>query len=68
MRQNSGSFPIETKEKTAVLFEEIYTQDNSKNHKVTVATKKNDPRLNADQRADQRSQLQGWRTNCDIQT
>ena len=41
----------------------LFTQSITAEDKLTVATKRNDPRLNNHQRL----QLQGWRANCDIQ-
>lgn len=41
----------------------VFTQRIIAKNKLTVAAKRNDPRLNNHQRL----QLQGWRANCDIQ-
>lgn len=57
------NFPVENCEKTTLLFEAIHTLDKSKKYKLTVATKRNDPRLNKHQGL----QLQGWHAKCDIQ-
>ena len=56
------NFPVENRDKTTLLFEPIHTKDNTKKYKLTVATKRNDPRLNKRQRLQLR-----WRVNCDIQ-
>jgi hypothetical protein len=57
------NYPFDCCEKTQLLFEQIHTRDNTPHYKAKVITKRNDPRLNNHQK----TQLQGWRANCDIQ-
>ena len=57
------NFPFETCTKTSLHFELIHSKDNTSKYKVQVTTKRNDSRVNNNQRF----QLQGWRANCDIQ-
>ena len=56
-------FPKETCEETHLEFETLKSKDGKDHYKVKVVTKRNDRRLNNNQRL----QLQGWRANCDIQ-
>lgn len=53
-------FPKETCEETHLEFETFRSKDH---YKAKVVIKRNDRRLNNNQRL----QLQGWRANCDIQ-
>ena len=57
------NYPFDCCEKTQLLFEQIHTRDNTPHYKAKVIIKRNDPRLNNHQK----TQLQGWRANCDIQ-
>ena len=56
-------FPKEICEKTHLAYETFKSKDGKEHYKVKVVTKRNDSRLNNNQRL----QLQGWRANCDIQ-
>ena len=56
-------FPKETCDKTHLEYETFKSKDGREHYKVKVETKRNDSRLNNNQRL----QLQGWRANCDIQ-
>ena len=57
------NFPKELCENTHLEYETIKSKDGKVHYKVKVVTKRNDSRLNNNQRL----QLQGWRGNCDIQ-
>ena len=57
------NFPFECCDKTRLEFEKIHTKDNSIQYRAKIVTRRNDPRLNNHQR----TQLVGWRANCDIQ-
>ena len=57
------NIPFNCCTETKLEFEPINTKDNSIQYKAKVVTKRNDPRLNNNQRV----QLQSWRRNCDIQ-
>lgn len=56
-------FPKEICEKTHLECETFKTKDGKEHYKVQVVTKRNESRLNSNQRL----QLQGWRANCDFQ-
>ena len=55
-------YPIDTCERTHIIFEKVHTKDNSEHYRAKIVTARNDSRLNRHQRL----QLQGWRANCDI--
>ena len=57
------NFPKECCEVTHLQYEKLKSRDCIEHYKVKVVTKRNDSRLNNHQR----TQLQGWRANCDIQ-
>ena len=57
------NFPKECCEVTHLQYEKLKSKDGIEHYKVKVVTKRNDSRLNNHQR----TQLQGWRANCDIQ-
>ena len=57
------NYPKDLSEKTHLQFEEIRSKDGTLHYRVKVNTKCNDTRINNHQR----TQLQGWRANCDMQ-
>ena len=57
-------FPISHCTQTKIEFEKVHTKNsNMHQYRAKIVTKRNDSRLNNNQRL----QLQGWRANCDIQ-
>ena len=56
-------FPFENCPKTKLEFEKVHCTRDSQHYRAKIVTKRNDSRLNNHQQL----QLQGWRTNCDIQ-
>ena len=56
-------FPFELSTNTILEFDSIHSKSTNDSYKVKVITKRNDLRLNNRHCL----QLQGWRTNCDIQ-
>ena len=71
LRKKAGSndlecgfkFPLPCHNETTLEFEEIHTKNGLASYRVKLVRKRNGPRSNSDQTL----QLQGWRTNCDIQ-
>ena len=57
------NFPKDISTNTHLQYEPFKTKDCKERYKVRVVTKRNNGRLNNNQRL----QLQGWRANCDIQ-
>ena len=68
-KQNEGDlkcrfhFPFDHSPQTRLEFEKVHTKSNELQHRAKIVTKRNDSRLNNNQRL----QLQGWRANCDLQ-
>ena len=57
-------FPYDSSQQTKIEFEKVHSKnDSSLQYRAKIVTKRNDPRLNNNQRL----QIQGWRANCDIQ-
>ena len=56
------NFPKDISTNTHLEYEPFKTKDGKERNKVRVVTKRDDGRLNNNQRL----QLQGWRANCDI--
>ena len=56
-------YPFDLCETTTLVFEPVHTKDKTPQFKAKLVTKRNDSRVNNNQRI----QLQGWRANCDIQ-
>ena len=57
-------FPFDHCTETKIEFEEVHSKNiNNQQYRAKIVTKRNDSRLNNNQRL----QLQGWRANCDIQ-
>jgi len=57
------NFPMDLCPKTRLEFEQIKTKSGEMQYRAKIVTKRNDSRLNNNQRL----QLQSWRANCDIQ-
>ena len=56
-------FPFNHSPQTRLDFERVHSKSNELQYTAKIVTKRNDYRLNNNQRL----QLQGWRANCDLQ-